>query len=56
MAGFDELLHIIARNPRRKNGKYSPKMLRNLEQRYLEFINNEQDITPETDGSLKITE
>ena len=56
MTGFDELLRIIARNSRRKNGKYSLKMLRNLEQRYLEFINNEQDITPETDGSLKITE
>lgn len=56
MTGFDELLHIIVRNSRRKNGKYSPKMLRNLEQRYLEFINNEQDITPETDSSLKITE
>ena len=55
MTGFDELLRIIARNSRRKNGKYSLKMLRNLEQRYLEFINNEQDITPETDGSLKIT-
>lgn len=56
MTGFDELIDIIVRNSRRKNGKYSPKMLRNLEQRYLEFINNEQDITPETDSSLKITE
>jgi len=56
MTGFDELLHIIVRNSRRKNGKYSPKMLQNLEQRYLEFINNEQNITPETDSSLKITE
>lgn len=56
MIGFDELLHIIVRNSRRKNGKYSQKMLRNLEQRYIEFINNEQDIIPETDSSLKITE
>lgn len=56
MTGFDELIDIIVRNSRRKNGKYSPKMLRNLEQRYLEFINNEQDITPETDSLLKITE
>lgn len=56
MTSFDELIDIIVRNSRRKNGKYSPKMLRNLEQRYLEFINNEQDITPETDSSLKITE
>ena len=56
MIGFDELLHIIVRNSRRKNGKYPQKMLRNLEQRYIEFINNEQDIIPETDSSLKITE
>lgn len=56
MIGFDELLHIIVRNSRRKNGKYRQKMLRNLEQRYIEFINNEQDIIPETDSSLKITE
>lgn len=56
MIGFDELLHIIVRNSRRKNGKYPQKMLRNLEQRYIEFINNERDIIPETDSSLKITE
>lgn len=56
MTGFDELLYIVSRKSRRKNGKYSPKMLQNLERRYFEIINNGQAITHETDDLLKITE
>lgn len=51
---FDELIHIVSRTTRRKNGKYSPKMLRDLEQRYYKILNNVKiDIFSETDTSNK---
>ena len=56
MIGFEELIHIISRTTRRKNGKYSTKMLRNLEQRYFEIINAKQDNITETNDSLNTTE
>lgn len=56
MIGFEELIHIISHTTRRKNGKYSTKMLRNLERRYFEIINTKQDIITETNDSLNTTE
>ena len=38
--GFEKLVYIVSRITRQKNGKYSTKMLRNLEQRFYEILND----------------
>lgn len=55
--GFDEFFRILSHIARRKNGKYSTKMLRNLEQQYFEILNNtKHDVISETDSiKAKIT-
>ena len=54
MIGFDELVQIVSHITRYKNGKYSTKMLRNLEHRYYQILNNaKQDMISDADKSIK---